>query len=126
MIGKIWRHKNLKGSFIGALNGLFIVLKTEKNAKIIFIIGIISIILGFLLKLSLNEFIILIIVTIFVFTCEVFNTLVENILDIINPDDDPRIKILKDISSAAVLLASLGAALIGLIIFVPKIIFYLL
>jgi len=122
MINKIWRHKNMKESFLGALKGLVIVLKTEKNAGIIFTIGLAVIILGFLFKLSLYEFAILIIVTIAVFVCEVFNTLVENILNIVQPQDDPKIKILKNISSAAVLLSSIGALVIGLIIFLPKII----
>jgi diacylglycerol kinase len=118
----VWKHKNIKESFLGALKGLKTVLKIERNARIIFFIGLIVIVLGFLFKLSLIEFAILIIVIIGVFVCEVFNTLVENILDIIQPQNDPQIKILKDISSAAVLLSSLGAGIIGLIIFLPKII----
>ena len=121
MINKIWQHKNMKESFLGALRGLEAVIKKERNAKIIFLIGIIVIIAGIYFNLSADEFAILIIVTVGVFICEVFNTLVENILDIINPRYDEKVKILKDISSSAVLLSSIGAIAIGILIFLPKI-----
>ncbi|MCM8774429.1 MAG: diacylglycerol kinase family protein [Candidatus Omnitrophica bacterium] len=121
MINKIWQHKNIKESFVGSLKGLMVVIKTERNAKIIFAIGAIVILFGLILKVSIQEFIVIIIVTIGVFICEVFNTLVENILDIIQPQNDPKVKILKDIASGAVLISSVGAAIIGIIIFVPKI-----
>ena len=121
MINKIWQHKNIKESFLGALEGLSVVLKTERNARIIFAIGIIAIIIGLILKVSPFEFMIVILVIVGVFICEVFNTLVENILDMVQPQTDPKIKILKDISSAAVLISSIGAVIIGFIIFLPKI-----
>ncbi len=122
MIDKIWQHKNMKESFIGALKGLAIVIKTERNAKTIFVIGIVTIVAGLCFNLSNAELSLLILVIVAVFVCEVFNTLVENILDIIHPDPSPKIKILKDIASSAVLLACIGAAGIGMIIFLPKII----
>ncbi|MCM8824071.1 MAG: diacylglycerol kinase family protein [Candidatus Omnitrophica bacterium] len=121
MINKIWQHKNIKESFLGSLKGLMVVIKTERNAKIIFAIGVIVILVGLILKVSLQEFIVIIILTIGVFICEVFNTLIENILDIIQPQNDHKVKILKDIASGAVLISSIGAAIVGIIIFAPKI-----
>jgi len=47
MIKRNWKHKNLKESFLGALRGIKFVLKTERNARIILFIGIISLILSF-------------------------------------------------------------------------------
>lgn len=120
MIKKIWQHRNIKESFLGAVSGLKVALKTERNAKIIFFIGAFVILAGFFFRVSSFEFMIIILVTTTVFTCEIFNTLVENILDMIHPKSDPKIKILKDISSAAVLLSSIGASIIGFIIFLPK------
>ena len=122
MINKIWQHKNIKESFLGAVKGLGVVLKTERNARTIFIIGILVIISGFIFAVSFYKLTILIIVIMIVFICEVFNTMCENILDLIKPQTDPKIKILKDISSGAVLLSSLGAVIIGVLIFLPKII----
>ena len=111
----------MKESFLAALHGIEVVIEEERNARIIFLIGLIVIIAGIYFNLSSGEFAILIIVTVGVFVCEVFNTLVENILDIVNPEYDKKIKILKDISSSAVLLSSIGAVAIGILIFLPKI-----
>ncbi len=125
MANKIWKHRNIRESLLGALKGLKVVLATERNARLIFLIGLIVIVFGIIFKLSPDELVILIIVTVGVFVCEVFNTLVEYILNMIQPQNDPKIKLLKDISSAAVLLSSLGAIIIGLILFFPKIISFL-
>ncbi len=122
MISKIWQHKNMKESFLGALHGLAMVIKAERNAKVIFIIGLIVIATGVYFDLSGDEFAILILITVGVFICEVFNTLVENILDIVKPEYDTKVKLLKDIASSAVLLACLGAIAIGILIFLPKIV----
>jgi diacylglycerol kinase len=119
---KVWKHKNLKESFLGAFSGLGVVLKRERNAKIIFSFGVIAIFCAVLLKVSLTEFLILVIVISSVLVCEVFNSLVESILDLVKSEDDPHIKILKDIASAAVLISSVAAVISGAIIFLPKII----
>ncbi|HIE36338.1 MAG TPA: diacylglycerol kinase family protein [Candidatus Omnitrophica bacterium] len=64
--------------------------------------------------------IILIIVINMVFVSEVFNTLLENVFDYLKSENDPRIKILKDISSAAVLITCIEAIIIGFILLLPK------
>jgi len=111
----------MKESFLGALHGLAITIKTERNAKIIFIFGLIVISAGIYFDLSGDEFAILILVTVGVFICEVFNTLAENILDIVKPEYDTKVKLLKDIASSAVLLSCIGSIAIGIIIFLPRI-----
>lgn len=122
MIKRKWKHKNLPASIFSAVKGVIFVLKTEKNASLIFFIGIAVIISGMLLEVSGIELTIIVIISGSVFMCEIFNTVVENILDIIKPHHDPHVKILKDVTSAAVLITSLGAVIIGVIIFTPKII----
>ncbi|KKU40201.1 MAG: Diacylglycerol kinase, partial [Candidatus Azambacteria bacterium GW2011_GWD2_46_48] len=62
---------------------------------------------------------ILILTVISVLTLEMINTSIERILDLLHPEKHPEIKIIKDISAAAVLLAALGALVIGLKIFIP-------
>ncbi|MEW6009549.1 MAG: diacylglycerol kinase family protein [Candidatus Omnitrophota bacterium] len=120
MLKKIWKHKNIKESFTAAFRGLKTVLKVERNARIIFIFGILSLSVAFFLKLSLSEFAIVIIAIASVFVAEIFNTLVEQTLDIVKPEKDPHIKILKDISSSAVLIICLAAAIVILSLFLPK------
>lgn len=122
MLKKVWRHKNMKESFLGALLGIKIVLRTERNAKVIIVCGIITILLSIFMKITWQEFIVVSLVIFGVFICEIFNTVIENILDFIHPLDNPHIKILKDISSATVLLACISALIVGIIIFVPKLI----
>lgn len=121
MIKKQWQNKNMKESFLSAVDGIKIAIKTEKNAKRIFIIGVLMLLLSLICNISSVEFMLVILVIVGVFLCEIFNTLVENILDMIQPETDPKIRVLKHISSAAVLIASAGAALVGAIIFLPKI-----
>jgi len=123
---KLWRHKNIKESFLGSLRGLISVIRIERNARIIFCIGLLTLTLALFLGLSYYELAIVIMVIISVFTCEVFNTLVEYICDMIKPQDDPHIKALKDIASGAVLIACISAVIIGTIIFTPKIISFFL
>jgi diacylglycerol kinase len=57
-----------------------------------------------------------------VFITEMLNTALEFLSDFVSPDIHPQIKKVKDVAAAAVLIASIGAAVIGLMIFLPKII----
>ena len=50
---------------------------------------------------------------------ELINNVVEKIMDFLQPNQDERVKIIKDLMAAIVLLASIGAVIIGLIIFWP-------
>ena len=118
---KTWHHKNLKESIIGAFKGIKIVFSLERNARIIIIIGVAVLILGFLLDASRRDFAMILLTIVAVFACETFNTVIEVILDMIHPQDDPHVKILKDISSGVVMLASVCAAIVGATIFIPKI-----
>jgi undecaprenol kinase len=118
---KLWKHKNLKESIFGAFKGLWLVLLSERNARIISLIALLTVGSALLLRFPLNELGIIIVVSLSVFACEMFNTLVEHICDIIKPEDDPHIKVLKDIASGTVLLVCIGAVSIGAILFLPKI-----
>ncbi len=122
MLKKIWKHKNIKESFAAAFRGILIVLKVEKNARLIFIFGVVALSSAIFLKLSLSDFAIVIITVSTVFVAETFNTLVEQTLDIVKPEQDPHIKILKDISSSAVLIICLAAAIVIASLFLPKVI----
>lgn len=73
----------------------------------------------FIFKVALYEKIVLILTITFVMTLELINSRIERILDIFQPNQDPNVKVIKDISAAAVLLACLGAAIIGILIFWP-------
>ena len=118
---KVYKHKNLKDSFLSAFSGFLYTLKTERNARIILIIGVLALLAAWQLGLSLNECAVIILTVALVFICETFNTLVEDIIDLFRKKYDPRIKLLKDMASAAVLLASLASIAVALLIFLPRI-----
>ena len=120
-MSKTYKHKNLKDSFLSAFSGFVHTLKTERNARIILIIGILALLAAWKLGLSSNECAVIILTVALVFICETFNTLVEDIIDLFRRKYDRRIKVLKDMASAAVLLSSLASMAVALLIFLPKI-----
>ena len=121
MVIEMKKEKNIINSFKYALEGIFTALKAEKNMKIHFLIIILVIVLGIILKISKAEWIICIILFGFVIALELVNTAIENTVDLITQEKNPKAKIAKDIAAGAVLIAAITAAIIGLIIFVPKI-----
>jgi diacylglycerol kinase len=109
-------------SFGYALNGLKIMIREETNSRIHLFAAVCSVIAGILLKVSLNEWIALVFAIGFVITLEIVNSAIENIADFISPGKDDMIKKVKDLSAAGVLVSAITALVIGLIVFVPKLI----
>lgn len=108
-------------SFSYALRGIGTVFKEEFNARVHLLAALVVVVLGFVLKVSSWEWIILILVMGGVFTMELINTSIEKLADLYSSEFNPKIKKIKDLSAGAVLVASITALLIGLIIFLPKI-----
>lgn len=114
--------KELTDSFRHAFEGIINTTGSEKNLKIHFTVMICVIILGFMVRLILLEWIICIILFGLVISAEMFNTALEKTLDYVNEDYDEKIKFIKDASAGAVLIISITSAAMGLIIFIPKLI----
>jgi len=102
-----------------ALIGLTVAWREEANFKIEVACAVLALALGLLLHISLSEFAVVTLVISFVFTAEAFNTALEELCDKFQPTHDPHIGKIKDLAAAAVLLASVGALIVGLFIFVP-------
>lgn len=111
--------KRLK-SFSHAFNGLKILVTQEHNSRIHFLAAIIVISTALFLKVSSYEWIALIFAIGCVIVTEIINSAIENVADFISPEKNEKIKVIKDLSAAAVLIASFTAVVIGLIIFAPK------
>ena len=107
-------------SFRHAINGLKILLVEEHNARIHFIVAFFVLIAGLFLKISLFEWIVVILSIGFVISLEIINTSIENIADFVSPDKHEKIKKIKDLSAASVLVGAITSFIIGLIIFIPK------
>ena len=108
-------------SFTHALRGLVDLFKYEHNSRIHLVSAIITIIAGFLLKITSAEWLIIILIIGLVFITELINTAIERLADKVQPEFDPIIKKVKDYAAAAVLVASITALVVGSIIFIPKI-----
>lgn len=117
-------RKRLK-SFSYAFNGLRLLIKEEHNAWVHLLATICVVIFGFVLSLSPLEWIAVIFAIGFVFAMEAINSSIERIADFISPERHDMIKQIKDISAAAVLIAALTALIVGLLVFVPKILLLL-
>lgn len=109
-------------SFIDCIHGLEFVIANEENFRREIIIGIITLILSYILKVSQTEFIIVLIMIALVLTSEVINTAIEKTVDLYTNKYNETAKIAKDVSAFAVLLMSIFALIIGIIIFGSKII----
>jgi len=107
-------------SFSYAFAGLITFFKEEHNALIHLLATIIVACLVFILPVSQMEIIILIIVISMVWITELINTAIEKIIDFISTEQDARIKKIKDLTAAAVLVAAITAFVTGCIIFIPK------
>ena len=112
-------RKRLK-SFKYAFNGLGDLIKTQPNAKIHCFLAIVAIGLGLFLKLSFVEWSILILTIAIVLTAEAFNTALEYLTDLVSPDHRPLAGKVKDVAAAGVLLTAIAALLVGLCLFLPK------
>ena len=112
--------KKLINSFKYAIEGFISSFKTERNMKIHILAMIIVIILGLYFKISTIEWCIVAIAVALVIGAELFNTTIETVVDMISPEKNPKAKLAKDISAAGVLVIAIGAAIIGIIIFIPK------
>ena len=108
-------------SFRYAFKGLKLMISREHNAWIHCGVAVCVLIAGFLLKLNRFEWIIIVFAICGVLVTEAINSAIERLADVVSPHYNKKIKQVKDISAGAVLLMSIGAAIVGLIIFVPKI-----
>lgn len=105
-----------------ALKGAFLLIRTEASIKIQIFIAIVMTAAGFYFEISNIEWILQIFAIALVLGIEGMNTAVEKISDFVQPEFDVKIGFIKDISAGAVMLVSIASAIIGLIIYLPKII----
>ena len=122
---KVFRHlfrfHGFTGSMKLAAKGIVYLFLYHRNMRIIFMLGIAAFLLGLYVKLNAIELVTLCITITLVFIAEIFNTAIELLIDISKDKYHTLIKLVKDISAAVVLLASLNAMAVGYILFIRKI-----
>lgn len=118
---KKYKNNSLLYSFKYAFIGIYTSLKSERNMFIHFSIMLLVIICGIIFKINFAEWIICLILFGLVISAELINTSIETTIDLCMPDINPKAKIAKDTAAGAVLVLAIVAAIIGLMIFIPKI-----
>lgn len=114
------RHSLYK-SFKFAFDGLKTAILKGRNFRIQITIGLLAIILGFVFKFAYWEWLHLILIIILILILELLNTSLEAIVDLVSPEIQEKAKIAKDVAAATVLVASIGSIIIGVLLFLPKI-----
>lgn len=111
------RKPPLHKSFLNALRGVAAMIKTERNFQIELLAFFVNLLLIFYLQLNSTDAVLILLVSFAVLSAEIFNTAIEKICDIIQPDFDKRIGFIKDISAGAVILTTIAAVIVGVIIY---------
>jgi len=119
------KENKRKIGFSYAWQGLIKVFCEERNLQIHLFIGCLVILASLYFRLNKLEWAIILIVICFVIVVEIINSVFERIIDYFKPDIHPQAKNIKDIAASAVLITAIFAIIIGLIIFLPKIISHL-
>ena len=115
-------HGRVK-SFQYAFEGIFRFFRTDHNAWLHMAAAIGVGVLANIVGVTRTEAIVILIAIALVWITEMLNTCIEKAMDMITTEYDVRVKVIKDISAGAVLVAAIAALIIGLIVFVPKFIY---
>ena len=108
-------------SFGYALRGISYAFKEEQNFRIQIVLTIIVLILAVYFRIRIIEAAVLTLAISGVLILELMNTIFERLTDVLKPRLNPYASAIKDLMAALVLISSLGALIIGLLIFVPRI-----
>ncbi|SIQ51495.1 diacylglycerol kinase (ATP) [Chryseobacterium sp. RU37D] len=111
------RKLRIHKSFLNAFRGIFLIMKNERNFQIHILAFFINLVFIFYLKLSSIDAVLILIVSVGVLTAEIFNTSIEKICDIIQPEFDKRIAFIKDISAGAVILMAVASVVVGILVY---------
>ena len=104
-----------------ALDGIEYTINHERNFKIELFFAIAVTIMSFILKVSIIEWGVLVLVISMVLALEMINTAIERCVDLVTKEYKELAKNAKDIAAGAVLVMSMFSVVIGIIIFLPKI-----
>ena len=106
-------------SFQHAFAGSWHSWKTQRNVRIHVAIAIVVVILGLALELQPGQWAVIILTIGFVIVSELFNTVVESLVDLVTAEQHPLAKQAKDVAAAAVLTSAIVAVAVGLLVLGP-------
>lgn len=107
-------------SFVFAGRGIVALIVTQGNAQIHLAATVAVVAGGCYFKVTTSEWIALILSMAIVWAAEGMNTAIEALADRITTEHDPLIGRAKDVAAGAVLLAAIAAAVVGVLVFWPR------
>jgi diacylglycerol kinase (ATP) len=120
-MNKPFSVKNRIRSFGFAFKGIWTMMESQQNAWIHLFATLVVITAGILLRIERSEGIWIILAIMSVWAAEALNTAFEYLADVANPNFHPLVAKAKDVAAGAVLVAAIGAAIIGIITFWPHV-----
>ena len=106
-------------AFRYAFSGWWFVIRTQRNAWIHTVVSVVVLMVGFWLHLSPRDWAVIVIAITLVWMAEFVNTALEAVVDLASPQKHSLARVGKDVGAAAVLIAAISAAMIGLLILGP-------
>ena len=107
-------------AFWYAAEGIWHLLRTQRNAQIHCAVAGIIIVLGFALGIDLPEWLVIVVMITLVLAAEGVNTAIEAVVDLVAPEYHPLAKVAKDVGAGTVLLVAIGSVVVGVLIFLPR------
>ena len=111
--------QNRMHSFLNAFRGIRVMVVTQHNAWLHALATLIVCAAGVVFGITKVEWCCLVFCFVAVWTTEAINTALELLTDLVSPEFHPMAGKAKDVAAGAVLIAAIGSAIIGAIVFVP-------
>lgn len=117
-----WKNRTMVSSLEFALTGVFTAFKEERNMRKHLVSAVLVLIAGLIFQVSRWEWVALVFCICLVMVMEIINSAIENVVDLASDYHFSMLaKNAKDMAAGAVLVMSAGAAIVGCLIFIPKI-----
>ena len=116
------KARNLGESFRFAATGMVQALRSERNMRIHIAAAVLAVLLSYALGLGRLETAIVVLATVIMIVAEMVNTALEHLVDMVTAEYHPLAAKVKNIAAGAVLTAAVGAAVVGIIIFGPRLV----
>jgi diacylglycerol kinase (ATP) len=113
------KARGFSASFRSALSGVFYCLQTQRNMRIHFLAAVLVLSLGFFLRVGAYDLLFLLFAIALVFMAEMFNTVIETLVDLYTQDYHSLARVAKDVAAGVVLITALNALAVALVIFYP-------
>ncbi len=116
------KARNLCESFRFAAIGMVQAFRSERNIRIHIAAAVSVVLLSYVLGLGRLEAAIVVLAAVIVIVAEMVNTALEHFVDMVTAEYHPAAAKVKNIAAGAVLTAAVGAAVVGLVIFGPRLV----